>query len=358
MHDEDVNETLVDLNRCGSGLIEIVFGPDLFHGEEAASLVKELILILRKLDVCSCQMELGALRVDANISVRKASDKELGTRTEVKNINSVRGLVNAIESEVDRQIQVIEEGGVITNETRSYDANLKKSVPMRDKEVKQDYRFMPEPNLPPLRVTYDESAMERPNVLNISNFIRDLPELPRETRKRLVKDFGLSVDAAVRLVNEPDLLELFMEAQECNPKSQGILANLILIDLVHICDKHSKELKNCIHPEFLGTACNMKVDKEITPTLISKAFESAILEENNSTFRELLEDKGWLKIFRDETLIESLIDNVVKENPKVVKKYKKNGNARMLQELVTKVIEANDVLDAAMVKLHVEKKLK
>ena len=348
MHDEDANETLVDLNRCGSGLIEIVFGPDLFHGEEAASLVKELILILRKLDVCSCQMDLGALRVDANISVRKATDTDLGTRTEVKNINSVRGLVNAIEYEVDRQIQVIEEGGVITNETRSYDANLKKSVPMRDKEVKQDYRFMPEPNLPPLRVTSDD----------ISKFIRYLPELPRDTRKKLIEDFGLSVDAAVRLVNEPDLLELFMQAQEYNPKSHGILANLILIDLVHICDKHSKGLNNCIPPEFLSTACNMKVDKEITPTLISKAFESAILEDKYSTFRELLEAKEWLKFFRDETLIESLIDKVVKENPNVVKKYKKNGNKRMLQELVTKVIEENDVIDAAMVKLHVEKKLK
>ena len=121
-------------------MIEIVFGPDLFHGEEAASLVKELALILQKLQVCNCQMELGALRVDANISVRKYDQNELGTRTEVKNINSVRGLVNAIESEVDRQIKVIEEGGIITNETRSYDANIKTSVPMRDKEVKQDYR--------------------------------------------------------------------------------------------------------------------------------------------------------------------------------------------------------------------------
>jgi aspartyl-tRNA(Asn)/glutamyl-tRNA(Gln) amidotransferase subunit B len=106
---------------------------------------------LFRLEACTCQMETGAMRVDANISVRKIGSDQLGTRTEVKNVNSVRGVVNAIEAEIDRQIEVLENGGTVTNETRNYDANLKKSVSMRDKEVKQDYRFMPEPNLPPLR---------------------------------------------------------------------------------------------------------------------------------------------------------------------------------------------------------------
>ena len=140
LHDDAANVTLIDLNRCGTGLIEIVFGPDLFHGEDAASLIKELILILQTLDVCTCQMEAGAMRIDANISVRKFNSQTLGVRTEVKNINSVRGVVNAIESEIDRQIELLENGGEIINETRSYDGNLKRSVPMRDKEVKQDYR--------------------------------------------------------------------------------------------------------------------------------------------------------------------------------------------------------------------------
>ena len=152
MHDDKSNQTLVDLNRCGSGLIEIVFGPDLFDGEDAAGLVKELSLVLQWLDICTCQMEEGALRVDANVSVRPFGSDQLGVRTEVKNINSVRGLVNAIEFEVDRQIEILESGGLIENETRSYDGNSKTTVPMRDKEVKQDYRFMPEPNLPPLRL--------------------------------------------------------------------------------------------------------------------------------------------------------------------------------------------------------------
>ena len=118
-----------------------VFGPDLFHGEDAASLIKELSLILQRLEVCSCKMELGAMRVDANISVRPLGSEILGVRTEVKNINSVRGIVNAIEHEIDRQIEVLENGGTVINETRNYDGNLKRSVPMRDKEVKQDYRY-------------------------------------------------------------------------------------------------------------------------------------------------------------------------------------------------------------------------
>ena len=152
LHDPELGRSLVDLNRCGAGLMEIVFGPDLRHGEEAAALVKELILILESLDTCLARMERGELRVDANISVRRAGEAELGVRTEVKNINSVRSVARAVEFEVERQIRILEDGGKIENETRSYDYDNKVTLAMRDKEAKQDYRFMPEPNLPPLRL--------------------------------------------------------------------------------------------------------------------------------------------------------------------------------------------------------------
>lgn len=346
LHDEDAGVSLIDLNRCGIGLIEIVFGPDLFHGEEAGSLIKELSLILQALDVCTCAMDTGALRVDANVSVRPIESDVLGIRTEVKNINSIRGVVNAIEHEIDRQIHVLEKGGIIVNETRSYDGNLKRSVAMRDKEVKQDYRFMPEPNLPPLRLE------------NIDKYRKTMPRLPQETREYLVQKFDLPLEIAVRLVNEPDLLVLFENAQNHGPIScQKTLANLMLLDLVGICNKLSKPLKNCIKSETLVAATNMKISKEITHSLILMALESFISGEEYSSFQALLEAKGWLKIFRNEAMIEQHVSQVLDENPKIVKKYRKTGNVKLLNEILLQTTKLNPVFDGLKVKEIVCKKL-
>ena len=201
----------------------------------------------------------------------------------MKNINSIRGLVNAIEYEVDRQIEILENGGIIENETRNYDGNTKKTVSMRDKEVKQDYRFMPEPNLPPLRLDLNfggkPETENNPNILNVKHYQDNLPELPEKTRQKVVDEFGLGFELVVRLVNEPELLELFLDAQNCGEKilCQTRLAHLLLLDVVEICSKHLKPIKNCINPEFLATATNMKFKDEITSRIINNAFECVIL---------------------------------------------------------------------------------
>lgn len=202
LHDDELKRSLVDLNRAGLPLMELVFAPDLETGEEAASLVKELILTLKRLQTCSCKMEEGALRVDANISVHQENEP-FGVRTEVKNIGSVRSISQAITYEIHRQLDVIAQGGIITNETRSWDAENRCTVAMRDKEVLQDYRFMPEPNLPPLILNMTEGnnkSDDSSSLVSVPSIARQLPELPEQTRKRLVEHFKINQEVAIILV--------------------------------------------------------------------------------------------------------------------------------------------------------------
>nr|CAD7426548.1 unnamed protein product [Timema monikensis] len=204
--------TLIDLNRAGIPLMEIVFEPDLQDGEEAAALVRELSMILERLGTCSCRMDEGALRVDANISVHKKGSP-LGIRTEVKNIGSVRAVAHAIQFEIDRQVGVLESGGSIVNETRLWDAQCRQTLPMRDKEEKQDYRFMPEPNLPPLRVVNDGETSTDLSLVNVNELKTRLPELPAETRQKLAEQFCLPAESVIILV----ITEMNGWAQITNP---------------------------------------------------------------------------------------------------------------------------------------------
>lgn len=197
-----LDRSLVDLNRAGVPLMELVFEPDLSTGEEAAALVKELCLILTRLGTCSCRMEEGALRVDANISIH-AAGTPLGTRTEVKNIGSVRGVADAIAYEIRRQVELVDGGGRVQNETRAWDAVQRCTVAMRDKEVLQDYRFMPEPNLPPLHLDLGDggdgrsaAAAAASGLVSVEALRAEMPELPEETRRRLDEECGIGADVA------------------------------------------------------------------------------------------------------------------------------------------------------------------
>lgn len=172
--------------------MELVFEPDLSTGEEAAAMVKELILMLRTLDTCSCKMHEGALRVDANISINRPGEP-LGVRTEVKNISSVTGIAKAINYEIKRQIELVDRGGVVTNETRRWDATEGRTVFMRDKEVQQDYRFMPEPNLPPLNLNMIKG-------FDVNETRENLPPMPHNIRKSLSETYGLNIIMASELV--------------------------------------------------------------------------------------------------------------------------------------------------------------
>lgn len=202
LHDHEMRRSLVDLNRAGLPLMELVFAPDLETGEEAASLIKELILILRRLKTCSCKMEEGALRVDANISIHQEGEP-YGVRTEVKNIGSVRSISQAVSYEIQRQYEVVSQGGTVINETRSWDAEKRCTVAMRDKEVVQDYRFMPEPNLPALHLNMSDDKCDETDpssLVSVPAIAKQLPELPEATRKHLEEHYKLNQEVAIILV--------------------------------------------------------------------------------------------------------------------------------------------------------------
>lgn len=230
--------------------MEIVFEPDLSTGEEAASLLKELSLILTRLGTCSCEMQHGAMRCDANISIHKKGEP-FGTRTEVKNIASIRGVANAIEYEISRQIRLVESGGIVSNETRSWDTETGKTIVMRDKEVQQDYRFMPEPNLPPLNL----------NTIDLVDLRNTLPKMPNDIRATLTKYnfpvgitetlvvcifteylFSLQIAILIKcklLQKTPELLYLFayVTERDADKDTAKAAAHLLALNLLGSCNR-------------------------------------------------------------------------------------------------------------------------
>ncbi|KAM4750205.1 glutamyl-tRNA(Gln) amidotransferase subunit B, mitochondrial isoform 2-T2 [Anableps anableps] len=235
LHDDVNSQTLIDLNRAGVGLMELVMEPDMSCGEEAAAAVRELQLILQALGTCQGNMSEGQLRVDANVSVHRPGE-QLGTRTEVKNINSIRYLARAIDFEIQRQTDVVQRGGTVVNETRAYNSKSGETVAMRDKEGLQDYRFMPEPNLPPLMVFEDIASLpagiEAGQAVILQTIKEGLPELPSIRRDRLVQAYGILPEHSFTLVNEDGLMEYFeavMKSTKREPrKAIGWVTNELL----------------------------------------------------------------------------------------------------------------------------------
>ena len=317
LHDPELGRSLVDLNRCGAGLMEIVFGPDLRHGEEAAALVKELLLILERLDTCKARMERGEVRVDANISVRRAGDTELGVRTEVKNINSVRSVARAVEFEVERQIRILEDGGVIENQTRSFDNDKKVTVAMRDKEAKQDYRFMPEPNLPPLRLSEE----------NIEQLRVNLPASPAQLRARLTSELGLSVLASSQLVAWPSLLEYFNLCCHSGPVSHKEVASLIFSWVQHISmetNQHPLDIR--LTPSLLVEVSNLRQEKVISAGGLQEVI-TRLVAGDDRTVMDIVTDHN-LFLIKDRHYIEQFARDVVTNNIQLVEKYRKEKNPK------------------------------
>lgn len=338
LHDIEGGRSLVDLNRCGAGLMEIVFAPDIRHGEEAASLVKELILLLKKIDTCMSRMELGELRVDANISVRRP-DGELGVRTEVKNLNSIRSVARAIEYEVARQVKVLENGGVVENETRSFDFSLKKTLPMRDKEAKQDYRFMPEPNLPPLRLC-DDSYSEETKMVNIAPLRSSMPELPSQTRTRLCEQYGLSLVSASMLIDWPHLLEYFLECVKFHPSSYKQV-----FDIVSTLVQENSIKSGCpaleikLKPSFVVEVSNWRHAKEISFTAMEKVLAMAVDGDSRSA-KQIIEDEN-LFFIKELDYLHKFAEDIIEDHSEAVSKYRKSNNekkrSRMFQNLMKEV---------------------
>nr|XP_020636986.1 glutamyl-tRNA(Gln) amidotransferase subunit B, mitochondrial [Pogona vitticeps] len=340
LHDDLRNQTLIDLNRAGVGLMEVVMEPDMCCGEEAAAAVKELQLILQTLGSSQANMAAGQLRVDANVSVHHPGE-QYGVRTEVKNINSARFLAKAIDYEIQRQTEVLENGGTIVNETRVFDDKLGCTITMRDKEGKQDYRFMPEPNLPPLILHDAKSLPAHTNshqVVNIDWVRERLPDLPSAKRAKLVKQYGIQTQHSFTLSNEDGLMEFFemvVKTTKMNPKK---VVGWILTHMLGYLKQRELAVKESpISPQLLAELLDLVEDKKISSSAGKKVLEEMWKGEGKTPALIVKEEK--LEAIQDQNELERICQAVMEGHQKQVETIKK-GNANVLNKLIGEVQRA------------------
>ena len=325
-HDEYGRGSFVDLNRAGVPLIEIVSEPDLRSSKEVDSYIRKLKSILEYIEVSDCKMQEGSLRADVNVSVRKKGSKEFGTRTEMKNMSSFRSIVRAIDYEAERQIDILENGGVIEQETLRWDDISGKTFSMRNKEDAQDYRYFPDPDLVAIKLS-DEY---------IENIRKTLPELPESRIKRYIADFELTEKAAKFVTASKYYSNMFEEAiKECNnPKA---VSNWIMSDVARILNEEDKEPDEIpFTGKDLGELVSL-IDKGTISTAIAKK----VLEEmfkNPEVPSKIIEAKGWVQI-SDEGAIKEVVMQVLEANPQSVADYKA-GKDKALGFLVGQAMKA------------------
>ncbi|HYR85306.1 MAG TPA: Asp-tRNA(Asn)/Glu-tRNA(Gln) amidotransferase subunit GatB [Terriglobia bacterium] len=321
--------TYLDFNRSGVPLIEIVTDPDIRSSAEAYDYLARLKQILEFLEVCDGNMEEGSLRCDANVSVRKAGDKKFGTRTELKNINSFRFVQKAIDYEVERQIDVIEGGGRVVQETRLWNSVEDRSVSMRSKEEAHDYRYFPEPDLPLLVVDSEWIGMTD----------RSMPELPESRRRRFIRDYALSEYDAGVLTATRALAEFFEETARASGQPK-IAANWIMGDLLRFYKDRNTDLKDLsqssVSPRMLAEMISL-----VEKGTISGKIAKTVMEEMYKTGKhaqQIIEEQGLVQI-SDTGEIEKIVDKVIEENAKSVEQYRA-GKTGTLGFFVGQVMKA------------------
>jgi len=312
LHERHPTMSYVDLNRSGVALMEIVSRPDIRSAEEAKAFLSKLRSILRYLGTCDGDMEKGSLRADVNVSVRRPGEP-LGTRCEIKNVNSIRFIGQAIEHEARRQIEIIEEGGTIEQETRLFDPARGETRSMRSKEEAHDYRYFPDPDLLPLELSADE----------VAELERHLPELPDAKKARFERDFGLSAYDAGVLVAERETAEYFEQvAKGRDPK---VAANWVINELFGRLNKEGKDIASSpVSAGQLGSVLDLIADGTISGKIAKDLFE--ILWTEGGDPRAIVEARG-MKQVTDLGAIEKLVDEIVAKNPDKVADAKTNPKA-------------------------------
>jgi aspartyl-tRNA(Asn)/glutamyl-tRNA(Gln) amidotransferase subunit B len=325
---EAAEKTAIDLNRTGVPLIEIVSEPDISTPDEAYEYLTRLKEIILYTGVSDCNMEEGSLRADANISVRPRGQKEFGTKTEIKNVNSFRFIREALEYEIGRQIDVIESGGKITQETRLYNSNEGKTYSMRSKEQAHDYRYFPEPDLLPLVV--DEKWK--------SEIARALPELPEARRARMVKDYGITdYDAQVLTVSK-SLADQFEEAARAakNPKR---VANLVQSELMGRLKAKGMEIEQSpISMRGVAASADLVESGAISGKMLKDLYDLSF--ERSKDFPTVYEEEGRPQQSTDTSALEKVIDEILAANPKQLEQYRA-GKKTMLGFFVGQVMKAS-----------------
>ena len=318
-HDDFGGGSLVDLNRAGVPLIEMVSEPDLRSAEEVEAYMRKLKSILEYIEVSDCKMQEGSLRADVNVSVHKPGEP-FGTRTEMKNMNSFRSIVRAIEYEVERQIDVLEDGGKIEQETLRWDDVSGKTFPMRDKEDAQDYRYFPDPDLVAIKLSEEY----------IENIKKTLPELPESRKERYLKEYELSEKDAKLITASKYLSDLFEKAIEVchNPKA---VCNWIISDISRILNETEMEpIAIPFDANQLGKLVGL-IDKGTISSSIGKKVLVELFE-NPRDPEEIIKEKGWIQI-SDEGAIKEVVMKILEVNPQSVADFKA-GKDRALGFLV------------------------
>ena len=321
-------KTAIDLNRTGVPLIEIVSEPDLSTPDEAHEYLTRLKEIILYTGVSDCNMEEGSLRADANVSVRPRGQKQLGTKTEIKNVNSFRFIREALEYEIARQIDVIESGGKITQETRLYNANEGKTYGMRSKEQAHDYRYFPEPDLIPLLVDEKWKA----------EIARALPELPEARRARMVKEYGITDYDAQVLTFSKSLADQFEEAAKAtkNPKR---VANLVQGELMGRLKAKGLTIdQSPISMQGVAASADLVESGTISGKMLKDLYDVSF--ERNKDFPQVYEEEGRPQQSTDTSALEKIIDEILAANPKQLEQYRA-GKKTMLGFFVGQVMKAS-----------------
>jgi aspartyl-tRNA(Asn)/glutamyl-tRNA(Gln) amidotransferase subunit B len=321
-------KTAIDLNRTGVPLIEIVSEPDLSTPDEAHEYLTRLKEIILYTGVSDCNMEEGSLRADANVSVRPRGQKELGTKTEIKNVNSFRFIREALEYEIARQIDVIESGGKVTQETRLYNANEGKTYGMRSKEQAHDYRYFPEPDLLPLVVDEKWKA----------EITRALPELPEARRARMVKEYAITDYDAQVLTFSKSLADQFEQAAKAAKNAKRV-ANLVQGELMGRLKARGLTIdQSPISMQGVATSADLVESGTISGKMLKDLYDLAF--ERSKDFPQVYEEEGRPQQSTDTSALEKIIDEILAANPKQLEQYRA-GKKTMLGFFVGQVMKAS-----------------
>ena len=324
IHDQDPKNSFVDLNRSGIALMEIVSKPDLRSPGEVGEYIKKLRSIMRYLNTCDGNMEQGSLRADVNVSVRKKGSKEFGTRCEIKNVNSIKFMQQAIDYEARRQIELIEEGNEVDQETRLFDTKKQETRSMRSKEDAHDYRYFPDPDLLPLRL--EDSYIE--------DLKKGLPELPDHKKQRLISEFKLSNYEASVIISDQAVSTYYEEVAKNS--DYKLAATWLMGELFATLNKEGKDItESPVSAVNLAKMINLIKDGTISGKIAKTVFEEMI--KNDGDPSKIVEDKG-LKQTSDPKEIENIVDKVLETNQDKVQQYK-SGKDKLFGFFVGQVMK-------------------
>jgi aspartyl-tRNA(Asn)/glutamyl-tRNA(Gln) amidotransferase subunit B len=330
LHEDFHGQTGIDLNRAGTPLLEIVSEPDMRSAKEAVAYMKKIHSLVRYLEICDGNMQEGSFRCDANVSIRPKGQQEFGTRAELKNINSFRNVERAINYEIERQIDVIEGGGEVVQETRLYDADKNETRSMRSKEEANDYRYFPDPDLLPLLIENDLLESVRAT----------LPELPNEKRDRFVNELGLSLYDASLLTSSRELADYFEAVLAATGnKDPKQCANWVIVELSAALNKANLDItESPVSAEQLASVLLRIADNTISGKIAKTVFD-ALWKGEGKDADAVIEAKG-LKQVTDSGAIEAMIDDVIAANPDQLQQYK-DGKEQLFGYFVGQVMQAS-----------------